>query len=208
MLWEIAVDDMPILGNNRESSVLNQVLAMHGAPAYVRRAKQMEQGWETLVAHWRKRRDAELTMVRTRIAVLRALAGTWSVLRPLVLDDEQVALLQGLDADLRPELQQRLEPTGSGGKLRRALCELVDSVDRFNRHWSALLAGVDLTQVNELRDRYNRFYVLEKECAVRSPRVARQGFQPVAPATTAELAAALPVLPVPQLHDKLFDAEA
>ena len=51
--------------------------------------------------------------------------------------------------------------------------------------------------VNELREGYNRFYVLEKEIALRSAHLARQGFRPLAPATTVELAAVLPLLPVP-----------
>ena len=36
------------------------------------------------------------------------------------------------------------------------------------------LRDVNLSRVNALRDGYNRYYVLEKECAVHSPQLARQ----------------------------------
>jgi hypothetical protein len=63
------------------------------------------------------------------------------------------------------------------------------------------LANVDLTAVNELREGYNRYYVLEKECAVRSARIARQGFTPLPPLTHDELMSQFPLLPVPRLRD-------
>ena len=57
---------------------------------------------------------------------------------------------------------------------------------------------MDLSAVNELRKGYNRYYVLEKECAVRSARIARQGFAPLPPLTTGDLVAQFPLLPVPR----------
>ena len=59
------------------------------------------------------------------------------------------------------------------------------------------LEETDLTEVNALREGYNRYYLLEKECAVRSARLARQGFRRLEPVTLEELAALLPPLPVP-----------
>jgi hypothetical protein len=43
--------------------------------------------------------------------------------------------------------------------------------------------------------------VLEKECAVRSARIARQGFVPLEPLTIDDVSAQLPLLPVPRLCD-------
>ena len=68
----------------------------------------------------------------------------------------------------------------------------------FNRRWRQFLDAVDLRPINELRDGYNRYYVLEKEFAVRSARVARHGFVPLAPLTAAALFELLPLLPVPR----------
>ena len=42
------------------------------------------------------------------------------------------------------------------------------------------MPSIDLTHVNKLRDGYNRYYVLEKECALRNVRLAALGFDPVA----------------------------
>jgi hypothetical protein len=56
-----------------------------------------------------------------------------------------------------------------------------------------------LNQVNDLRDGYNRYYVLEKECAVRSFRLARQGFCPLEPLTVEDITALFPLLHVPDV---------
>jgi hypothetical protein len=63
------------------------------------------------------------------------------------------------------------------------------------------LHTVNVTPVNELRAAYNRYYLLEKECALRSVRLARQGFRRLEPLTVEELALLLPLLPVPELND-------
>ncbi len=104
-------------------------------------------------------------------------------------------MLRRLWDDLKPDLQVRIEPTTAEKKLRRALARLVADIDSFNRRWTAFLPTVDRAGVNKLRDDYNRHYVLEKECAVRSVVVARHGFRPLPPLTTADLVEALPVLP-------------
>jgi hypothetical protein len=75
------------------------------------------------------------------------------------------------------------------------LAELRESLELFNRRWDAFLPTLDLRHVNELRDGYNRYFVLEKECAVRSARVAREGFVPLSPLTVQELFRHLPLLP-------------
>jgi hypothetical protein len=192
------VDDVPILGGG-DDRLFKTFEAQYDAPAYVRRARQVEDAWEGILHRCRRQRDEWLGMVRTRLGLLRGLAGDWAALRPWLTDDEQVAVLQHLEALLQPRLRVPVQRTSSGWALRRALRELNESLERFNRRWQAFLPGVDLTQVNELRDGYNRYYLLEKECAVRSVRVARQGFRRLEPLTTEAVAAALPALPVPRL---------
>ena len=93
-----------------------------------------------------------------------------------------------------------LTPTSSRRVLRQTLDDLILSMERFNRRWAEYLAGVDLDEINQLRDGYNRFYVLEKECVVRSAHVARQRFLPLPPLTLADLAGLFPPLPVPQVR--------
>src|SRR5207237_716642 len=105
--------------------------------------------------------------------------------------------LAGLHAELQPRLRLPVEPTTSRWALRRALTELASSMERFNRRWRAYLAKVDLRPVNDLRDGYNRYYVLEKEFALRNGLLARRGFTPLPPLGLEDLERRLPYLPVP-----------
>src|SRR5262249_27096320 len=103
---------------------------------------------------------------------------------------------------LEPRLRIPVAPTTSVRTLRRALLELIESLQRFNQRWQSYLEEVDCSRVNELREGYNRYYVLEKECVVRSPRLARQGVRPLEPLTPTEVAELVPPLPVPRLKDR------
>jgi hypothetical protein len=135
-----------------------------------------------------------LAMVRLRLATLHALAGDWQRLRPLLSTDDQLDELRQLHAMLAPRLQHHLDVASSPRKLRLALTEMCDSLRHFNRRWGKFLNELDLSGINTLREGYNRYYVLEKECAVRSPRVARQGFQPLELLTAEHILNVLPTL--------------
>jgi hypothetical protein len=173
-----------------------QVLAQYGAPAYVRRANEVEAALQQFLVSCLRKRDEWLGMVRSRLATLHALAGDGEALRSF-LDESQIQLLRALHTELRPRLRVPIEPTTSRRVLGRAFDELKASLERFNRRWREYLHGLDLSDLNFRREEYNRYYVLEKECAVRSPLVARQGFQPLPPLTVADLEALLPPLPIP-----------
>ncbi len=191
------MDNVPILGSQDERGLVNQFLSYHGAPAYVRRAREVEEAFHAVIERCLRKREEWLMLVRIRLGTLHELAGDWQHLRGLV-DEDQLTLLQKMHTELQPRLRVPVAVTSSQRVLRRALRELQESLEGFNRRWVAFLSEVDLTHVNELRDAYNRYYVIEKECAVRSPQLARQGFRPLAPATTADLEALLPPLPVPR----------
>jgi hypothetical protein len=193
------VNEIPILGGDGSTRLVQQFVAQYDAPAYVRRARQVQDAFDQLVHRCRRRRDEWLPMVRIRLGVLEGLAGEWDRFRPWLSDDDQVEVLRQLHADLEPRLRLPVERTSSDRKLRRALRDLIPSLERFNRRWREFLPTVDLTEVNRLREGYNRYYLLEKECAVRSIVVARQGFTPLKSLTMDDLAALLPPLPVPQL---------
>jgi hypothetical protein len=193
------VNEDPILGTEDGSDLVKKFSTHYDVPAYIRRARRVQEGFDLILGKCRQQRDKWLIMVRIRLGVLRALAGDWERLRPLLTDDDQVHVLRRLHNDLDPRLRSPVEVTSSLRRLRYALRELVDSLERFNRRWQGYLPGVDLTHVNELREGYNRYFVLEKECAVRSVRTAQQGFEKLTPLTTEELTVLLPVLPVPRL---------
>jgi hypothetical protein len=191
------MDEVPILGSEEERQLVNQFLAYHGAPAYVRRAREVEESFRALVERCRQKREEWLTLVRVRLGTLRELAGEWERLRPLV-EEGQLEALQKMHAELQPRLRVEVPRARSERPLRRALRELCESLEAFNRRWLDFLRQVNLEHVNGLREGYNRYYVIEKECAVRSPQLARQGFVRLEPATAADLEAQLPPLPVPR----------
>jgi hypothetical protein len=193
------VEDIQIAGRDRDDRTRGQFIAQFGEPAYARRARLTQEALDAVVRRCRRQRDEWLLMVRIHLGMLRGLAGEWAALRPLLADDEQVLALEKLHEDLQPRLRVPVTRTSSVCKLRSTLRELKTSIERFNRRWAEFLPTVDLTRVNEMRDGYNRYYLVEKECALRSPRVARHGFHKLEECTTAELAALLPLLPVPRL---------
>jgi hypothetical protein len=192
------MDEAPILGNNLEQKVFNQVIALHGAPAFLRRAQRVQAAWDEIVEQSRRQRNRWLGMVRTRLAMLHALAGEWAALTAVLPDPAALNLIVALHAELRPSIRQPVSPTTSHRVLRAACHELIESVRYFNQRWEAYLAGIDLTAVNSLREDYNRYYVLEKECAVRSALIARQGFQRLLPAKLQDLRALFPPLAEPR----------
>jgi hypothetical protein len=194
------MDDVLIPGADGQRRALQQLVAVGGAPAFVVRALRVQEAFDSLLARCRRQRLEWLEVARMRIGVLHALTGDWAVVRILLQDEEQVEMLRQLHAELRPELRLPPPPTTAPRIWRRALLELIDSLERFNLRWSAYLGEVDLGPINELRDAYNRFYVLEKECLLGSPRLARQGFRPLPPLHSGDLAVLLPPLPVPSLR--------
>jgi hypothetical protein len=190
-----------ILSRDETNETFKRFLSQYDAPAYIRRARGVQAALDLLLDYCRGRRAEWLEFVRLRVAMLHAQAGDWVNLLPFLANRDQLDILRYLLAALASPLRAPVEPTASPRVLRRALRELHESLERFNERWRTFLANVDLTAVNELRDGYNRYYVLEKECAVRSARIARQGFTPLQPLTVDELEAQFPLLPVPQLGD-------
>ncbi len=194
------MDDLPIISYRGEDAIFRQFLAQYDAPAYVRRALRVEEHYERLIARCRRQREDWLTNVRTQLGLLRARAGEWIALLPWLEDESQLDVLQELWELLQPKLRIRVEPTSRARSLRRDLRLLLESIDRFNRRWTKYLNELDLSAVNAGRDGYNRYYLLEKECALRSARLARAGFQRLESLTPAELLIQVPSLPVPRLQ--------
>jgi hypothetical protein len=193
------MDAQPIAGRDDTEQVFKQALSMYGPPAYMRRAARVEAALQKLLADCRRQRDEWSLMLVVRLVTLRGLAGEWERLAPLLADAGQIEALERLWDELQPEVLVQIEPTTSPRKLRRALAELVQEIEAVNRRWEAFLPSVDVTEVNRQRDGYNRWYVLEKECAVRSIAVARSGFVPLAMMAIEELREKLPPLSVPRL---------
>jgi hypothetical protein len=176
---------------------LAMVAGLFDAPAYIRRARGVEEALAFLVTRCRKKRDELLIIPRQRLAALAALAGQWEELHPLLLP-EDVSALKRVHEELAPP-PAPLAATILLDRLRKAIEEVASSFGRFNAAWLKHLREVDLSGVNDLRDRYNRYYVIEKACAMRSDLLARQGFSPLPMMTADDLIAMLPPLPVPRV---------
>lgn len=65
---------------------------------------------------------------------------------------------------------------------------------RFDRRWEEALAIADLSDVNRKRDGYNRNYLIEKECAISSPVLAKRGFLKLEPLSAKDLQSVYPML--------------
>jgi hypothetical protein len=187
------MEDISIPGRDDARNLVQLFAAHYDVPAYVRRARRVQDAFEQLIARCRQQREEWLAPVRLRLGTLKAQAGDWSTLR-FVLGHEQLSALAQLHNALEPRLRVPVEATSSRRILRRAVDDLQASLDRFNGRWRTFLEEVDLTGLNRLREDYNRYYLLEKECALRSPRLARIGFQRLEPVTVAEFAALFPLL--------------
>jgi hypothetical protein len=182
---------VPIPSHNDERRSAMAIVAQFGAPAYMRRANRVETVFEGLIGRLRVCRDELLGGVRLHLRLLLEVAGSLDAVRPFV-SNEQFTAFGELVTHFR--LTER-SPTGaSPRRLRRPLRELATSVARFNRRWLECVAEADLSEVNAEREGYNRWYLLEKECAVGVIR-SRQGFQPLSPVTTADVLRELPTLP-------------
>jgi len=182
---------VPVPSRNDERRAAMDVVARFGAPAYLRRAKRVETVFTDLIDRLRVQRDDWLRGVRLQLGLLLSTAGTLEALRGQLPDDNVASVRAWVNEFGLTEGRA----TGAGPwRLRRAVRDLADSVTRFNRRWGEHVNQTVLSDVNAERDGYNRWYVLEKECAVGVVR-ARQAFRPLPHATHADVLAALPLLP-------------
>ena len=177
-----------------ERKIFQQIVGHFGGPAFIRRARDVQSAYENLVDSCRRQRAEWLAIVRLRLGTLFALAGTWEAIDSLLDDRSQVDFLKDLHAELRPELRLPVPATGNKRVLRRALTELNEAIGFFNKRWLGYVPQVNLEKLNLLRDQYNRFYLMEKEAALGSVRVARQGFRKLDPLTHDQLLCLFPPL--------------
>jgi hypothetical protein len=195
------VDDIPIAGPDSGQREFQEFLARYDVPAYVRRARRVEDAWHDTLRQCQTQRNKWLLMPRILLGQLHGLSEGWAALCPWLAGEAQTDVLEQLHRELAPKPRLPTAPTSSARALRAALLETLSSVERFNVRWRAYLPGVDLTRANEARENYNRYYLIEKECAMRSSRLARVGYRRLEMLTADDLLRALPLLPVPRLRD-------
>ena len=193
------VDEIPIPGREEAGRLVAEIAARFGVPAFVRRARGVQDALDNLVRRCQLQREKWLDQVRIPWNWLLQLAGTLEALRPLFSNSDSFETLNELAAILGMPEPVVGSPAASARRLRNSLHELRASIERFNRRWHKFLLELNLAEINKQREDYNRYYVLEKECALRSVRLARQGFVPLAPVSAGELLDLLPLLPVPEV---------
>jgi hypothetical protein len=191
------VDSPAAFGHSDERKIFQQFLGPFGGPAFARRAREVETAYDSLVLSCQRKRGEWLACVRLRLGTFVALAGSSSALAAILESPEQARILETLHAELQPRLRLPVAPTTSVRVLRAALAELREAIGFFNQRWLTFMRNLDLQKLNLLRDGYNRFYVMEKECALGSARVARQGFRKLDPLRPDDFLAVLPLLPMP-----------
>src|SRR5947209_7956154 len=101
--------------------IFQKLLGFYDAPAFVRRVKRLEEAERILTEHLADKRADSLSMVRLRVGQLRALAGSWDALRPLLATERSLAELRSLHEALQPVLRLPPKATQSRRALRRAL---------------------------------------------------------------------------------------
>jgi hypothetical protein len=185
------MDKMPIAGHDPTEDMARYLLSRYDVPAYVRRARHVEDTSQDLLAHCSRQREEWLEPVRSHLALVWALFA--GAPQDVTNDEALGRALRELQAILEPPVTPT--PLFSSRLWRRALLQLREEIERFNRLWRDFLNELDLMPINRAREDYNRYYLLEKECAVRSMRLASRGYRPLDMMCVAELQARWPLLP-------------
>src|SRR5262249_10347539 len=139
---EIRMDELTVVGRDDDRHMLKRFLAQYDVPAYVRRARDVEDALDRLLSHCRQQREEWLSMVRSRNGLVEALAGTWEALRPWLKDEDQIVILRELHTVLRRQPRFPPRRSYSSWVLRRALGELGASIEHFNGRWHAFLQAI------------------------------------------------------------------
>jgi hypothetical protein len=201
---ETVVDDQegptPTFNVDIQSEV-KELMGLFDLPAFARRGQDVEWSQRRLHDRCRAMRGELLDMVRIRLRQwTSAVTGPdgWRTVFTASIEP----LWAQSDAD---------EPrwAGANASTRRQITiarDLIAAVHRFNSRWDRFLDQVNLDPVNETIDRYNRYYVIEKECVVGSARIAARHFVPLGRINKETLLHSHPTLPVPELLDSLRQA--
>src|SRR5436305_1136006 len=105
------MEPIPVPSYADEQHVIKEMIGRFDAPAFIRRARRVEDSYQYLIAQLDRQRAEKLDMVRLRVGQLRALAGNWSALAPWLTVPGELSFLQSLHDALQPVLRLPPEPT-------------------------------------------------------------------------------------------------
>lgn len=175
---------------------MRELLGLFDVPAFARRGQDLEHAIRRLNELLQRDRHGMLDMVRLRLK-------QWS--SAVNGPEAEVAFFVDSIRPLWPstgaEPPSWAAQNATERKRRGIARDLLSGIERFNRRWAARIEGLNLEPINCQIDRYNQYYVLEKECALGSARLAARYFVPRQPLTKSDLLADHPLLPVPVLRD-------
>ncbi len=182
-------DETPLLGVETE---MKELLGMFDAPAFARRGLELEHAHFRLSERFRRERGPMLDMVRLRLRQWAAVADQPGASILEINFDELARLVEGT-TDIAPAT------LGGVRKPRAVARDLIASAERFNLRWTKFVEETNYAPINHMIERYNRYYLIEKECTMRSARLAARNFEPRPSINTATIFRDFPLLPVPRL---------
>jgi len=163
-------------------------------PAFIARARAPQIALEALLHACEAKREEMLKWPKFHLSTLaNQVRQDWSRLGSLLAVPESVTTLEALHASMAARIPEQTSWLVSD---QAALSQFLKSAERFNRHWTSYIDGMDLEPVNKPRRDFNQFYVLEKACAFGSEGVT-EGFEPLGMIDRADLYARFPLLAVP-----------
>jgi hypothetical protein len=155
-----------------------RLLGLYDVPAYVRRARRVEEAILALEKKIEQQRTELFLSVRKAFARWEEASRRFPASCSL-LDESTRQRLVLLAERLPAHPLIRTIPLLWPVRPKRIWQDLADAVRTFNNRWNQWATAVDLGPINRMIDDYNKHYLVEKECAFRSVRAASRQFQPM-----------------------------
>lgn len=172
-----------ILGSLLENERLAEVLAM-GVPAFVRRAQRLEEETRRMFDEVGRERSSRLQVIFPEARRVEASRIAGAELPP--------AVTEALDI-LRTDAGYARRTAPPARNLDRTLRKLARRLSLFNRRWIEYVMSLRLARIHRVQRDYNKYYVLERECALR--RAPPLPFRPVRLLRHEEILQRFPPLP-------------
>jgi hypothetical protein len=184
------------------SEFLKFLLEQGEEPAFLRRARTVNEATDRLFKHCAANRSELLQWAKMYLGIVAKLIDRdWSRLSPFLIDDGALSQLQAWCQQWKPELKAPVARTTSSRIVHSALIQFLHSLGRFNQAWVKFLDDVDLVEINRLRTDFNKHYPVEKACAFGSEDIERLGFVPLPEVTMQQLCELFPTFDIPKLRD-------
>ncbi len=156
------------MAGDDELQLFQRMMQAFDTPAFLRRGQHVEGAWRTLLDLCRHQRRKLAGLPAMRLGRLLALAGNWSRLTEGFCTFEEADALQVLHNEWSPKLKLPVPGTvaaaAARSECRTASRSAAASFERLNVRCLTFSRSLSRS-LRELRDAYNRYYVLENECA-------------------------------------------